>query len=44
MTKKEELECDVIEKIMEELDTTIETLQKIRKKLAYFHAKTFRQT
>lgn len=37
-------ECDVIEGIIEELDETVRTLDKIKKKMEWFHAKTFRQT
>ena len=37
----EEVECDVVEKILQDLEATIETLQKIKKKIKYFHSKTF---
>jgi len=40
---KGEFECDVIEKIIEELDETMRTLEEIKKKMEWFHAKTFRQ-
>jgi hypothetical protein len=36
--------CDVIGGILEDLDTAIEALEKVRKKIKWFHAKTFRQT
>lgn len=36
----EGLECDVVEKTLQDLEATIETLQKIRKKIKYFHSKT----
>jgi endoglucanase Acf2 len=36
----EELTCDVVEKILQDLEETIETLQKIKKKFEYFHSKT----
>lgn len=36
--------CDVIGGILEDLDTVIEALEKIRRKIKWFHAKTFRQT
>lgn len=37
----EEISCDVVEKIVEDLETTIETLQRIKKKFEYFHSKNF---
>ncbi len=47
----EELTCDVVEKILQDLEETIEalqdleatikTLQKIKKKFKYFYSKTF---
>jgi len=37
----EELTCDVVERILRDLEETIETLQKIKKKFKYFHPKTF---
>jgi len=37
----EEPTCDVVEKILQDLETTIETLQKIKKKFKYFHSKNF---
>jgi endoglucanase Acf2 len=37
----EELSCDVVEKILKDLEATIETLQKIKKKFEYFHSKNF---
>jgi endoglucanase Acf2 len=37
----EELTCDVVEKILQDLEETIETLQKIKKKFRCFHSKTF---
>lgn len=37
----ENLECDVVEKILQDVEATIETLQKIKKKVKYFHSKTF---
>lgn len=37
----EEVACDVVEKILQDLETTIETLQKIKKKFKYFHSKNF---
>ena len=40
----EEPGCDVIGGIVEDLETVIEALEKIRKKIKWFHAKTFRQT
>ena len=40
----EETRCDVIGGILEDPDTSIEALEKIRKKIKWFHAKTFRQT
>jgi len=33
--------CDVVEKILQDLEETIETLQKIKKKFKYFHSNTF---
>jgi endoglucanase Acf2 len=39
----EELSCDVVEKILQDLEETIEALQKIKKKFKYFHSKTFGQ-
>lgn len=36
--------CDVIGEILEDPDTVIEALEKIRRKIKWFHAKTFRQT
>ena len=41
---KEEFKCDTIKKIIEELDETLRSLEKIEKKMEWFHAKTFRQT
>ena len=37
----EELSCDVVEKILEDLEATIETLRKIKKKFEYFHSENF---
>jgi hypothetical protein len=37
----EELTCDIVEKILQDLEVTIETLRKIRKKFKFFHSKTF---
>ena len=37
----EELACEVVEKILQDLETTIETLQKIKKKFEYFHSEYF---
>jgi len=41
---KGEFECDVRKKIIKELDETLRSLEKIEKKMEWFHAKTFRQT
>lgn len=38
-----ELTCDVVEKILQDLEETIETLQKIKKRFKYFHSETFDQ-
>ena len=37
----EELSCDVVEKILEDLEVAIDTLQRIKKKFEYFHSKSF---
>lgn len=37
----EKLECDVVEKIIQDLEETIETLQKIKKKFKHFHSNNF---
>ena len=37
----EEIPCDVVEKIVEDLEATIETLQRIKKKFEYFHSRNF---
>jgi len=37
----EELTCDVVEKILQDLEEPIETLQKIKNKIKYFHSRTF---
>jgi len=34
--------CDVIGEILEDPDAAIEALEKIRRKIKWFHAKTFR--
>ena len=39
--KAEENSCDVVEKIVEDLEATIEALQRIKKKFEYFHSKNF---
>jgi len=41
---KGEFECDAIKKIIEELDETLRSLEKIEKKMEGFHIKTFRRT
>jgi len=38
---KEELTCDVVEKILLDLEETIEILQKIKKRFKYFHSRNF---
>ena len=38
---KEELTCDVVEKILLDLEETIELLQKIKKRFKYFHSRNF---
>jgi len=37
----EEISCDVVEKIVEDLEATIEILQRIKKKFEYFHSRNF---
>ena len=38
---KEELTCDVVEKILLDLEETIEILQRIRNRFKYFHSRNF---
>jgi len=37
----EEISCHVVEKIVEDLEATTETLQRIKKKFEYFHSRNF---
>ena len=38
---KEELACDVVEKILLDLEETIEILQRIKNRFKYFHSRNF---